>query len=86
MLSISLPGVVEDQGSGNQLRVSKVTLIWNGPFKILTKGQLGSNLCLTHYTDSSTKKHVGTFNAQGIHIGKDNPFPLPILAIDGGVH
>jgi hypothetical protein len=39
--------------------------------------------CLTHYTDSSTKKHVGTFNAQGIHIGKDNPFPLPILAIEG---
>ena len=38
---------------------------------------------LTHYTDSSTKKHVGTFNAQGIHIGKDNPFPLPILSIEG---
>lgn len=38
---------------------------------------------LTHYTDSSTKKHVGTFNAQGIHIGKDNPFPLPILPIEG---
>ena len=38
---------------------------------------------LTHYTDSSTKKHVGTFNAQGIHIGKDNPFPLPILSVDG---
>ena len=38
---------------------------------------------LTHYTDSSTKKHVGTFNGQGIHIGKDNPFPLPILSIKG---
>ena len=38
---------------------------------------------LTHYTDSSTKKDVGTFNAQGIHIGKDNPFPLPILSVDG---
>ena len=38
---------------------------------------------LTHYTDSSTKKHVGTFNAQGIHIGKGNPFPLPILSIEG---
>ena len=38
---------------------------------------------LTHYTDSSTKKHVGTFNAQGIHIGKDNPYPLPILSVDG---
>ena len=32
---------------------------------------------LTQYTDSSTKKHVGTFNAQGIHIGKDNPFLFP---------
>lgn len=38
---------------------------------------------LTHYTDSTTKKHVGAFNAQGIHIGKDNPFPLPILSIEG---
>jgi hypothetical protein len=36
---------------------------------------------LTHYTDSSTKKHVGTFNAQGIHIGKDSPYPLPILSV-----
>ena len=38
---------------------------------------------LRHYTDYNTKKHVGTFNAQGIHIGKDNPFPLPILSVDG---
>ena len=38
---------------------------------------------LTQYTDSSAKKHVGAFNAQGIHIGKDNPFPLPILPIEG---
>ena len=30
-----------------------------------------------------TPVHVGTFNAQGIHIGKDNPYPLPILSVDG---
>ena len=44
MLSISLPGIFENQGSGDPLRVSKVTLKWTGPVKILTKGQLGSNL------------------------------------------
>ena len=34
----------EDQGSGYPLRVSKVTLQWTGPVKILPKGQLESNL------------------------------------------
>ena len=44
MLSISLPRIFEDQGSGYSLRVYKITLKWTGPVKILTKGQLGSNL------------------------------------------
>ena len=44
MLSISLPRIFEDQGSGYPLRVSKVTLKWTGPVKILTMGQLGSSL------------------------------------------
>ena len=34
----------EDQGSGYPLRVSKVTLKWTGPVKILPKGELESNL------------------------------------------
>ena len=38
---------------------------------------------LTHYTSSRTKKNVGKFNAQGSQIDKDNPFPLPILSIEG---
>ena len=42
--SMSLPGIFEDQGSVYPLRVSKVTLKWTGPVKILTKGQLESNL------------------------------------------
>ena len=37
---------------------------------------------LTHFTDSTTKKGVGKFAAQGIHIGRDAPYPLPILPID----
>ena len=44
MLEISLPGIFEDQGSGYPLRVSKVTLKWTDPVRILTKGQLESNL------------------------------------------
>ena len=38
---------------------------------------------LTHYSDSTTKARVGQFVAQGIHVGRDPPFPLPILSIDG---
>ena len=43
MLSISLPRIFEGQGSGYPLRVSKVTLKWTGPVKILPKGLLESN-------------------------------------------
>ena len=46
-LSLSLPGIFEDQGSGYPLRVCKVTLKWTGPVKILPKGQLESNLINT---------------------------------------
>lgn len=38
---------------------------------------------LTMFSDSTTKRGVGQFVAQGIHVGRDNPFPLPILSIDG---
>ena len=38
---------------------------------------------LTHFHDGTTKKRVGQFVVQGIFIGKDNPFPLPILPISG---
>ena len=44
MLEISLPGIFEDQGSGYLLRVSKVTLKWTDPVKILAKVELESNL------------------------------------------
>ena len=44
MLSISLPRIFEDQCSGYPLRVSKVTLKWTCPVKILTMGQIGSSL------------------------------------------
>ena len=48
----------------------------------LEKGK-GEQRPLTHFTDSTTKRGVGQFAAQGIHIGRDNPYPLPILSIDG---
>ena len=53
MLEISLPGIFEDQGSGYPLRVSKVTLKWTDPVKILTKGQLESNLMYMHHAPCS---------------------------------
>ena len=38
---------------------------------------------ITHASDSTTKKGVGQFVVQGLHVGQDNPFPLPILPIHG---
>ena len=38
---------------------------------------------LTHAIDSNTKKGVGTFACQGIHVGQNTPFPLPLLPICG---
>ena len=44
VLSLSLPRIFQDQGSGYPLLVFKVTLYWTAPVKILPKGQLESNL------------------------------------------
>lgn len=44
MFLISPPRIFKDQGSGYLLRVSKGTLKWTGPVKLLSIGQLGSNL------------------------------------------
>lgn len=38
---------------------------------------------LTHASDSTTKRRVGHFIVQGIHVGQNLPFPLPILPIAG---
>ena len=38
---------------------------------------------ITHASDSTTKKGVGQFMVQGLHVGQDNPFPLPILPVHG---
>ena len=38
---------------------------------------------ITHASDSTTKKGVGQFMVQLLHIGQDLPFPLPILPICG---
>ena len=32
---------------------------------------------LTLFADSTTKRGVGQFVAQGIHVGRDTPYPLP---------
>ena len=38
---------------------------------------------ITHAIDSTTKKRAGTFATQGLHIGQDIPFPLPLCGIVG---
>ena len=36
---------------------------------------------VTHAMDSTTKRAVGQFAVQGLHIGQDSPFPLPLYRI-----
>ena len=45
--------------------------------------QSESGRMLTHAIDSTTKKRVGTFACQGVHIGQNSPLPLPLLNICG---
>ena len=49
--------------------------------EIITRSKQGR--MITHAIDSTTKKRVGTFAAQGIHVGQNVPFPLPLLPICG---
>ena len=38
---------------------------------------------ITHAIDSTTKRGVGTFATQGIHINREAPLPIPLLGIHG---
>ena len=42
-----------------------------------------SGRMITSAIDSTTKKRAGTFATQGIHIGQNVPFPLPLMNICG---
>ena len=38
---------------------------------------------ITHTIDSTTRKVVGTFAGQGVQVGQEAPFPLPLIVIQG---
>ena len=38
---------------------------------------------VTHAIDSTTKKGIGQFATQGIHIGRDSALPMPLINISG---
>ena len=42
-----------------------------------------SGRTITHTIDSTTRRSVGKFATQGIHIGQNVPFPLPLVGISG---
>ena len=48
----------------------------------IRKGADGGHM-VTHASDSTTRRGVGQFIGQGIHIGKDSAYPLPLLGICG---
>ena len=43
--------------------------------------QAATGRMVTHATDSTTKKRVGKFAVSGIHIGRNAPFPLPVIPV-----
>ena len=49
--------------------------------KISTANESGS--AITAAIDSTTKRGVGQFATQGIHIGRNDPVPLPLMGISG---
>ena len=38
---------------------------------------------VTHSIDSTTRKSVGTFVTQGVQLGQESPYPLPLMVIHG---
>ena len=49
----------------------------------ISKAKEIDNRAITHAIDSTTKKRVGQFATQGIHIGRNVPFPLSLINIAG---
>ena len=49
----------------------------------ISKAKESEDRAITHAIDSTTKKRVGQFATQGIHIGRNVPFPLPLIGIAG---
>ena len=49
----------------------------------ISKANEIDNRAITHVIDSTTKKRVGQFATQGIHIGRNVPFPLSLINIAG---
>ena len=61
-----------------QIEVQSLSLVVEALEAEKKKGKM-----ITHASDSTTKKGVGKFMVQGLHIGQDNPYPLPLLSIYG---
>ena len=49
---------------------------------MMEKGQAKGKM-VTHAIDSTTKRGIGQFATQGIHIGRDSALPLPLINICG---
>ena len=49
----------------------------------ISKAKENDDRAITHAIDSTTKKRLGQFATQGIHIGRNVPFPLPLINIAG---
>ena len=43
----------------------------------------GKGRMITHAIDSTTKKGLGQFATQGIHVGRDSALPMPLINISG---
>ena len=65
----------------SKLQLIEVETLSFAVSKISTANESGS--AITAAIDSTTKRGVGQFATQGIHIGRNDPVPLPLMGISG---
>ena len=69
-----------DQNIRDKLRLIEAQSLSLVADELLSKE---SDQTVTHSIDSTTRKSVGTFVTQGVQLGQESPYPLPLMVIHG---
>ena len=74
----TLPNIRNIRIALQQIETQSLSLVVDMLMMEKEKGRM-----VIHASDSTTKKGVGQFIVQGLHVGQNCPYPLPILSIHG---
>ena len=72
----TLPNIRNIRIALQQIETQSLSLVVDMLMMEKEKGRM-----VIHASDSTTKKGVGQFIVQGLHVGQDCPYPLPILTL-----